>query len=172
MPLPPHDLTNKDKIYKIESFVLHKKQWDSLDNELLQKLPQPVGIKFDENIRDNLGDLKNRKGIYIFFLEPVWNFKPSARYLLYVGRVFKKNTFFKRFYEYVNALTDVNTRHNIKLLTNLWPDKTLVYFYDLDLSDNEIAKIEKEIYDKIIPPFNNQFSASATAAKNARSIYA
>ena len=55
------------------------------------------------------------------------------------------------------------------LLTNLWPEKTWVYVYPLDLSDKEIESIEDNLIDNIVPPLNNR--VKATSAHNSRSIY-
>lgn len=160
---------NPEIIYNISTFVLHYELWQNLDSNLRNILYVPVRIQFDENIRDNLGVIRNKKGIYMFFVEPEFPFAPQANYLMYVGRVIGSNTFFRRFYEYVSAIGNKNKRRNIQLLTNLWPGKTWVYFYELNLADNTIEEIEKNLYDNIIPPFNNQFKARR--ALNSRSIY-
>jgi hypothetical protein len=55
------------------------------------------------------------------------------------------------------------------LLTNLWPNKTWVYVYPLDATDDEIEAIEDNLIDNIVPPLNNKVKAKA--AKNSRSIY-
>ena len=55
------------------------------------------------------------------------------------------------------------------LLTNLWPNKTWVYVYPLDVTDDEIEAIEDNLIDNIVPPLNNKVKAKA--AKNSRSIY-
>ena len=53
-------------------------------------------------------------------------------------------------------------------MTNAWPSKTFVYYYELN-NDTEIEFIEKELVDKIIPPLNNKFYLKE--AQNTRSIY-
>lgn len=159
---------NPDKIYKLP-FLLHFGLWPKLDSTLLSNLVNPIKIPFDEHIRDNLGVLKDKKGIYFFFVETECPFVPDVNYFVYVGRVTAENTFFKRFYDYVTAIGNKNKRRNIQLLTNLWPGKTWVYFFDLNLTDVEIDTIESNIFDNIVPPLNNKFKAKT--AQNGRSLY-
>jgi hypothetical protein len=80
----------------------------------------------------------------------------------------KGNTFFKRFYEYVNAIGNANAKRNRQLMTNAWPKLTQVYFYPMK-NNNHIELIELELVDKIIPPLNNKFFIKE--AQNTRSIY-
>lgn len=160
---------NPEKIFNIPTFILHYELWQRLDPNLATTLNAPVKLQFDENIRNNLGALKDRKGVYMFFIEPDFPFIPKANYLMYVGRVIKTDTFFHRFYDYVKAIGNKNYRRNIQLLTNLWAGKTWVYFYDLNIADNLIADIEQNLFDNIIPPLNNQFRSKR--ALNSRSIY-
>jgi hypothetical protein len=88
---------------------------------------------------------------------------------MYVGRVINTNTFFKRFNDYIKGIGNKNIRRNIQLLTNLWENKTWVYFYELNHDDSKIKTIESNLFDNIIPPLNNKFSAKR--ALNSRSIY-
>lgn len=160
---------NPEKLYNIPTFVLHYELWQNVDPNLALTLNAPVKVQFDENIRNNLGAIRNRKGVYMFFVEPEFPFVPTVNYLMYVGKVVGTNTFFKRFYDYVSAIGDKNKRRNIQLLTNLWEGRTWVYFYELAMTDVQIEGIEQNLYDNIIPPLNNQFRAKR--ALNSRSIY-
>lgn len=158
---------NPEKIYNIGTFVLNYSSWLNIRNDLNVILQNPIRVKFDSNIQANLS---SKKGIYMFFVEPDFPFAPEARYLMYVGRVISNNTFKKRFYDYVSGIGNRNNRRNIQLLTNLWPDKTWVYYYELDhLSDDEITAIEDNLIDNVIPPMNNRFKIKE--AKNSRSLY-
>ena len=159
---------NPERIYNLP-LVLNYELWKNIDTKLIGVLNNPFKIKFDENLRNNLGTVKDKKGIYMFLVEPDFPFIPKLNYLVYVGRVIKDNTFFKRFYDYVNSIGKENGRRNIQLLTNLWPDKTWVYFYELKLLDNQISEIEQQLFDNIIPPLNNEFRSKQ--AQNNRSIY-
>lgn len=160
---------NPDKVYNLETFVLHYELWPSIDPNLNVVLGSPIKIKFDENIRTNLGSLRTKKGIYIFLVEPQFPINLEVNYLVYIGRVIKTNTFSNRFTKYINAIGNKNIKRNVQLLTNLWPSKTWVYFYALNLSDTKIINIERMLVDNIIPPLNNSFTLKK--AQNSRSIY-
>lgn len=157
---------NPEKVSNINTFVLNNESWTNVRADLSILFNGGKKFKFDENIQSLLPPTK---GIYIFYVEPEFPFFPEARYLMYVGRVIGSNTFKKRFYKYVAAIGSHKERRNIQLLTNLWPDKTWVYVYELDLKDDEITAIEDNLIDNIIPPMNNRFKSSK--AKNSRSIY-
>lgn len=155
-----------EKVYNIESFVLNINTWPNVRQELGSLFHDGLRLKFDEHIRESL---PRTKGIYIFFVEPNFPFLPETRYLMYVGKVTGTDTFFHRFYEYVSNIGNLNQRQNTMLLTNLWPEKTWVYVYPLDLSDKEIESIEDNLIDNVVPPLNNR--VKATSAHNSRSIY-
>jgi len=84
---------------------------------------------------------------------------------LYVGRVQEGNTnfnFFRRFYGYVKAIGNRSSARNKMRLTNLWPNHTYVYYFDLsDRSDEEIREIENIIINKIVPPLNEALEGEA-----------
>lgn len=157
---------NPEKIYNIQTFVLNLQFWKDVRSDLNVLFQNGQRFKFDEHITDFL---PKTKGIYIFFVEPEFPFQPEVRYLMYVGRVVSTNTFKNRFYDYVSGIGRRNKRRNIQLLTNLWPGKTWVYIYELNVSDAEIENIEINLIDNIIPPMNNSFKA--IRAKNSRSLY-
>lgn len=167
-PLSYEELNNDnpEQIYNIESFVLNLQSWKDVRDDLRVLFQNGQRFKFDEHIRDSL---PRTKGIYIFFVEPQFPFQPEVRYLMYVGKVVGSNSFHHRFYEYVSGIGSHSIRRNIQLLTNLWPDKTWVYVYELNMTDDEIEKIEDNLIDSIVPPMNNKFKA--ITAKNSRSIY-
>ena len=157
---------NPEKVFRIDTFVLNHQTWVNIRKDLSTLFLNGKKFKFDENIQTVL---PSTKGIYIFFIEPEFPFPPEVRYLMYVGRVIGTNTFRKRFYDYVSAIGSHEVRRNIQILTNLWPEKTWVYVYELDLTDDEITAIEDNLIDNIVPPMNNKFKA--VEAKNSRSIY-
>jgi hypothetical protein len=157
---------NPQSIYKIKTFVLNVEGWSKLNYSILNKLTNPQRFFFDDTI---IQKLPNTKGIYFFIVEPDFKFLPNANYLMYVGKVEGSNTFKKRFYDYVNSIGKKDTRRNIQLLTNLWPENTWVYVFELTTTDDMIVQIEKNLFDSIIPPMNNKFSAKI--ATKSRSIY-
>lgn len=146
--------------------VLHDpSKWSGLQNF---NLPNPIKMKFDVNIRQNMSQvIHDAKGIYMFVVEPEHDFAIDIclKHLMYVGRVMEGATgfnFFRRFYDYVNAIGDLNAAKNKMRLTNLWPDQTFVYFFNLsNKSDAEITHIEDEIINKIVPPLNEALNGSA-----------
>lgn len=157
---------NPEKIFDLP-LTLNINLWNSL--VLPISLPVPLKLEFNETLRSTMpSHLKKKKGIYFFVVEPNFPFLPAINHLIYIGRVVKTNTFFKRFYEYVKAIGNQNVKRNRQLMTNAWPSKTYVYYFALD-SDHEIEIIEKELIDKIIPPLNNKFSIKE--ATNTRSLY-
>lgn len=157
---------NPQKIFDLP-LTLNTNLWDQIS--LPTTMPDPIKIEFNESIRNSMPDsVKSKKGIYLFFVEPNFPFLPDVKFLVYIGRVYKTNTFHKRFYEYVEAIGNRNVKRNRQLMANAWPSKTFVYYYVLD-EDNHIEEIEKELVDKIIPPLNNRFFL--TEASNTRSIY-
>jgi len=160
---------NPEKTYNVPAPGYNPKAWDSISLPIT--LPKPIKLTFDDNIRKSMGtNVKYKKGIYMFCIEPDFPFQPEVRYIMYIGRVIKKNTFFKRFYDYVKAIGDANKRRNIQLLTNLWNGKMFVYYYDLSqYSDDIISNIETQLIGRIIPPMNNELYLKE--AQNTRSLY-
>lgn len=157
---------NPEKIFDLP-LTLNINLWNSITLPI--SLPPPIKIEFNETLRSRLtADVKGKKGIYFFVIEPDFPFVPTINHLLYIGRVVKTNTFFKRFYEYVKAIGNQNVKRNRQLMANAWPNKTFVYYFVLN-NDREIEMIEQELIDKIIPPLNNKFSIKE--ATNTRSLY-
>lgn len=148
--------------------VLHNPSlWQDIN---FTPLPNPHVVKFDENIKDNIpAEIKNKKGIYMFFLNPEHPFLPEIKHLVYVGRVRSGATgfnFLKRFDEYKKQIGNPNGSLNKVLLTNLWPNHTYVFFYGLDFSDEDIASIEDVIIKKIVPPLNSFIGGRTEQTRN------
>ncbi|SDG56073.1 hypothetical protein [Psychroflexus sediminis] len=146
--------------------VYHNPNWWSLINN--HNLGEPIKIKFNSQIRENMPpDIKGGCGIYMFFLETNHQLHDdvTTKQMLYVGRVKKGNSnfnFFKRFYKYVVAIGNKKVARNIMRLTNLWPDHTYVYYFNLtERSDEEITEIEQNIFNNIVPPLNERLDGDA-----------
>lgn len=114
--------------------------------------------KFEYNITDHL---PSTKGFYVFTIEELGFPQIDFRYLLYIGKVEKTNTFKNRFYKYRNTIDDSSAAENVMLLTNLWPDNTYVYVFELS-NDHEIVDIEKILIHKLKPNFNEEYFTSKT----------
>lgn len=135
------------------------------------KLPTPTRVKFDDNIIASIPpSIASNKGIYMFFLEPNHPFLPSINHLLYIGRVKAGKTGFsfkKRMYDYKGTIGNLTKSLNKVLLTNLWPDHTFVYFYSLNhMTDQDISKIERNLYKNIVPPLNAQIEGKTEQTRN------
>lgn len=135
---------------------------------LNHNLGSPIKLKFDEHIRDNMPEnIRKGKGIYMFFVEPNHPLHQDVfiKHLLYVGRVQSggsDHNFYKRFFKYLKAIGNRNSALNIMRLTNCWPDNTFVYYFDLSArTDDEIINIEKNIFNNIIPPLNEELHGEA-----------
>lgn len=140
--------------------------WSNLIN---YTLPSPIKIKFDEYIRDNMpANIRTGKGIYMFFTEPNHPLPIviNTKHLLYVGRVQEGDSgsynFHRRFYSYVKDIGNKSAARNRMRLTNLWPECTFVYYFDLtSRPDSEIRDIESNIINNIVPPLNEQLHGEA-----------
>ena len=156
---------NPEKIYDLP-LTLNITKWETF-NLPVNLMSFSKKLKFDENIRQQMDNIKYKKGIYMFVVEPGFPFLPRIDYLLYIGRVIKSDTFFKRFYSYVKSIGNRNKKRNIQLLTNAWIEKTFVYFFEIN-DDLNIIETEKQLINIIVPSLNNQLYLKG--AHNPRSI--
>lgn len=133
-------------------------------------LPNPIRVVFDDNIINNIpNQIRNDKGIYMFFIEPSHPFNPDIKHLVYIGRVRGGATdfnFVKRFYDYRSVIGNLNKSKNKVLLTNLWPKHTFVYFYPLNIPDNQIDDLEDLLIKKIVPPLNERIGGRSGQTRN------
>lgn len=155
---------------KVYSLPVHYNPswWEEI---ILNDFPEPIIVEFEEEIRLYMSDdLKNSKGIYMFFLDPQHPFNPKIHYLVYIGRVLEGETDFnfgKRIYDYTKSIGSKARSRNKTLLTNLWPGKTYVYYYPLNnMPDEDIVDIEDLLINKIVPPLNNQFKGVANQTRD------
>lgn len=138
--------------------------WEEI---IIPALPTPVLLPFNENIRNRMPpNIRNGKGLYFFCVEPSHPINIEIRYLIYIGRVLggatDNHNFHLRFAEYVNAIGDLNVKRNTMRMTNLWPNRTNVYFFDLNYcSDDDIIELEDLFIQKIVPPLNEKLKGSA-----------
>lgn len=134
---------------------------NSLNALKLLSFPSVIRLKFEYNITSHI--TSGKKGFYVFTIEEIGFPSIDFRYLLYIGRAEKTNTFKNRFYKYRNSIDDSSVVENIMLLTNLWPDNTYVYFFELN-NDREIEDIEKILIHKLKPNFNEEFFTSRSVS--------
>lgn len=118
-------------------------------------------LSFEYNITDNLSFRK--KGFYVFVIENMDMAPLNFCYLLYIGKVTKSDSFKNRFYNYRNSINKIESVKNILMLTNLWPDNTFVYFFEI-ADDSQIDDIEKVMINRLRPPFNEQYFTDKTVS--------
>lgn len=130
-------------------------------------LPAPTRLTFDDTIRNIMpANLRNSKGLYFFFIEPEHPLNLNISHLVYIGRVLggaqNNHNFHTRFREYVNAIGNKTVKRNTMRMTNLWPNKTHVYFFELNhFTDAQIEFYEDLLIQKIVPPLNEKLSGTA-----------
>jgi hypothetical protein len=146
--------------------VYHKIEWWD-DIVLPIPLPAPIKLPFNDTIRGIMpANLVTGKGLYFFFIEPQHPLNLSINHLVYIGRVLggahNTHNFRVRFREYVDAIGNLTVKRNTMRMANLWPNKTHVYFFELNhFTDNQIADIEDLLIQKIVPPLNEKLSGTA-----------
>lgn len=146
--------------------VYHKMEWWD-DIILANPLPDPIKLPFNDIIRNSMPiSLRKSKGLYFFFIEPEHPLNLNINHLIYIGRVqggaTNRHNFRYRFREYVSAIGKFNVKRNTMRMVNLWPNKTHVYFFELNhLTDIIISEIEDLLIQKIVPPLNEKLSGTA-----------
>ncbi|HVX01182.1 MAG TPA: GIY-YIG nuclease family protein [Candidatus Babeliaceae bacterium] len=157
---------NAEDNYKFETFISPENIAFSLSALGKCKIEKIEKLKFENQITDSL-TLKD-KGIYLFVLEHVLVQTISLNYLLYIGKAYKTNSFKQRFYAYRSAIGSTQSKKNILMLTNLWPNSTFVYF--VKITDNQsIEDVEKILINKLRPPFNEEYYTEKSV--NSTSLY-
>jgi len=142
--------------YKV-SFWFNPKLWQSFNPGVRENLSAAVWL--ESKFMDNAGRLhadmkvlpKNKGGIYLFVAKP--NALPEpCFYLFYVGRALltSKQNLRKRCSEYIR-----DTRIKINRMRGSWGKHLYVRY--LPLCDNLIIQeAEKELINKLLPPFNDK----------------
>lgn len=143
-------------------FVLNTALWESFDASIkstLHSISAWSEVKFlDENgnLNNSIMSLPNNAGgIYLFVAKP--NLIPDSHYyLLYVGRAHSTATqnLRKRCREYIKELNE-NKRPKIHRMLSGWGEYLYIRYLPLN-DNNEIDRIEAELINKILPPFNDQ----------------
>ena len=153
--------TNQQKKVELlnysRKFIISPIQWDQYPNAVTLSWSC---IRFGENYTQQVPN--NEKGVYSFVTQPSIANHPQLSYLLYIGKT-EKQSFRKRFKQYLNEPKQHKPRaHICDMLTN-WPDH--LYFYFAPISNlNLIAKVEDELIEALIPPCNDQFPTTIQAA--------
>lgn len=154
------DVIKKSIVDTKVTFTLNPKFWEDFDQNMKKSLYSSFQwneIKFlDENkeLHKNINNVPTDfGGIYLFVAKP--NILSDAHYyLLYVGRARKTNNqnLRKRCKEYFNEIKK-EKRPLIHRMLNTWGD--YLYIRYIPLADNdEINRIEAELINRLLPPFN------------------
>ena len=148
----------RDKKFQIE---LPSHLWNKIDPTILNLLKTANWhtVKyFNENYdyNDAVRLIKNDTGgVYIFYVSPEV-IPERQRILMYVGRahISESQNIRKRIMEYKTYLPPNYQRPKVSTMMSEWKDFLFCSYIELD--NNElIDKIEKELINKLIPPFND-----------------
>lgn len=152
-----YDLIKEQNQLKIseQRFCLDIKSWSSYKRKLQFNWST---VKFDKLSSKSI---PSSPGIYAFFVKPgIADFKENA-YLMYVGKAGDKsnNDLRKRFNQYINGMKS-NARPKLNWFLNTWKSHLFFCFAEINDRRLSLSKIEKELNDAFIPPFNEMdFSA-------------
>jgi len=144
------------------SFTLSPKLWDSFDSDMknfIQKSTEWREVKFlsDEmELHEECNTIPTSSGgVYLFIAKPGVLLE-SNDYVLYIGRAYKTQgqNLKKRCREYHNEMKIRKRPLVHRMLTN-WGSHLYVKYIPLD-SNDEIKKLEEELINKLIPPFNDR----------------
>lgn len=139
-------------------FCISPQLWDTFDNTVKSALGSQTWneAKFCDDAGSAHPDMtalpSDKGGVYVFIAKPLLH--PTAHlYLLYVGRahISDSQNLRKRCLEY----TRTQTRPKIRRMIDGWRNYLFIRY--LPLTDNTcIDRIEAELINKILPPFNDQ----------------
>jgi hypothetical protein len=141
-------------------FRLSRDHWEELS------LPTNLTwqtAKFEQASRTAIPS--NQKGVYTFVISPGIANHPNCSYLIYVGMVKSKGRSFRqRFNEYLKDQIGLKTKRlKIHEVLDRW-DGYLWFCYAAISNESLIDKVEEELIDAFIPPYNKQFRGSVAGA--------
>jgi hypothetical protein len=161
-----HDLVNFTKKYKGDShsFFLDMKNWRKFKtryNLNWQKL------RFGDASHHSV---PKERGIYAFTLELAQCKLPLHGYILYIGITGDDSSanLYKRYAQYLLNLKNEDGRPAVFYMMDNWPDDLFFNFVPLPNKKIDLAKLEKDLLNALIPPVNKKdLGATITAAKAA-----
>ena len=160
----PYDLIEtraKLKKYEVVKVILSVDQWSKYNNtaHLIWNT-----VKFNRSETKNVPD--DQQGVYSFVVKPGIANHPECAFLLYVGQT-EKQTFRKRFGQYLREPKKKKPRPKIKRMMDLWGENNLWFCY-AKIDDPEfIKKTEDQLIMAYIPPMNDEFPAEIKPALKA-----
>lgn len=161
-----HDLVDFTKKYKgdLYSFYLDLKSWRQFKtrhNLTWQKLRfGAVGH----------ASVPKERGIYAFTVELAPSKLPLHGYILYVGITGDTSAanLYKRYAQYLRQLKNKDGRPRVFTLLENWTDDLFFNFVPLPNTKVNLAKLEKDLINAVMPPINiKDFSAEITAVRTA-----
>ena len=147
-----------------KSFVLSAVLWDSFDESIKSALHlnynwQEVKL-LDENgcVNNEINTVPNDSGgIYIFMAKPCI-LPDFHNYLMYIGKSSKteSRSLRIRLREYFYEKENINKRPKVRRMLNEWGKYLYIRYLPLCGFENSmIERIESELINKILPPFND-----------------
>lgn len=161
-----HDLVDFTKKYKgdLYSFFLDLKSWRQFKtrhNLTWQKLR--FGAVSHASV-------PKERGIYAFTVELAPSKLPMHGYILYVGITGDTSdaNLYKRYAQYLRQLKNKDGRPRVFTLLENWADDLFFNFVPLPNATVNLAKLEKDLINAVLPPINiKDFSAEITAVRAA-----
>ncbi len=142
-------------------FILSPKRWrdfDSLEYELIWK-----SIRF---IKSDIATLPDMPGIYCFSISIRSRGIPVSNYIMYIGKT-EKQTLNDRVSQYTLKST-LRRRVEIQHLVKYYHPYITINYCECDPELIDINKLEDELINCIIPPFNNRdFCGTLNQARSA-----
>lgn len=161
-----HDLVNFTKKYKgnLYSFFLDMRSWRRFRtryNLAWQKL------RFCDVSHPSI---PKERGIYAFTLELSPSKLPMHGYILYIGITGDDSNanLYKRYAQYLLQLKNENGRPAVFTMLHDWADDLFFNFVPLSDKKIDLAKLETDLLNALIPPVNKRdMDATITAVKAA-----
>jgi hypothetical protein len=140
-------------------FRLNTSLWGSFDSNILNIISHPqswVEVELlapDGTRHPQLRTIPNNKGgIYLFLAKP--NILPeSCLYLMYIGRAFITSE--ENLRERCSKYPSEKKHPKIKRMIEQWGQYLYIRYLPLDDNDR-IDIVERELVNKILPPFNDE----------------
>ena len=161
-----HDIVNFTKKYKgdLYEFFLDLKRWRKFKtrhNLTWQKL------SFGEATR---AFVPKERGIYAFTVELAPSKLPMHGYILYMGITGDTSgaNLYKRYAQYLRQMKNKDGRPRVSMFLENWADDLFFNFVPLPNPRVDLAKLERDFLNAVIPPINiKDFSAEITAVRAA-----
>jgi hypothetical protein len=161
-----HDLVDFTKKYKgdLYEFYLDFANWRKFKSRYKLEWKK---LKFGENFRN---DVPTVRGLYIFTLEADGLKLPGHGYILYVGITGDTGNanLRKRYGQYLLDLKNANGRPAVCYMLKNWSNELFFNFAELPNIAIDLAKIERDLINALIPPINKRdLEANVSAGKAA-----